>query len=195
MLNWQLENSHLKIDGHVVAPTSARSLEQLRPVVQDPNTQGSAEVYRVFRGVDDPDAPPGQRADITIIEPGTIGQEFNKTHGHYHLGEGIETYKVLSGRGMFVLQKPAFNYESVDSARLVKLSPGQSLEVPSGWGHTMVNIGDEPLVAINYELPDLQNLYDPFQTKRGAAFYILKAGGIEVVPNPSYGDLPKPQTF
>lgn len=196
MLDWQLDNSNLKIGGKVVTPTSVRKLVDLKVVLQNAESSGPDEVYRVFRGVSDPETPANERADITVIDPGTLGHEYNKTHGHYHQGVGIETYKVLAGVGMFILQKPTFNYKSVELVRLVKLAQGNSLEVPSGWGHTMVNIGLDPLVAINYERPDLQNLYDPYVAKHGAAYYILKNGdGVETVPNQNYGDLPKPQTF
>lgn len=196
MVNWKYLDGQLYIGGQKLEPTSIRTLEEMRPVLAEPSDKGPEVCYWVYRDIDDPDKPEGTRADLTVIAAGKIGEEFVKTHGHYHIGEGSETYQLLSGEAMMVIQKPSFNFEGVEAVRLVKLPLNQKIDVPSGWGHNLVNTGTAPLVAINYLDPSIENLYSAYEKKRGAAYYVFATDRkISLEPNKNYGDVPKLQTF
>lgn len=195
MIKWQVRDGKLLVGGNVIPLTSTRPLSEMRPVLQTPEATGPDPLYRVYRRVPNPEAPAGNHSDITILEPGVIGREYTKTHGHYHLGDGEEIYQLLSGSGSLLLQKPGFNFDSVEAVRLVSLHPTQPVIIPSGWGHTLINTGDERLVALNTE-PGLESFYAAYEKKHGAAYYVTKGGnGPELEPNPAYSDLPKIQTF
>lgn len=196
MVNFKLTGDKLSLNGQLLEPSQERPLSELKSVLKDPDSTGPDPVYLVYRDIDDPSKPEGMRADITVLWPGTIGTELTKTHGHYHIGDGVEPYQLLSGSGILLIQKPDFNYEGLEAVRLVKLVPNQPIEVPSGWGHTLVNIGSEPLVTLNYQDPEIQPLYSAFDKKRGAAYYVLAdPAGMKLEANPSYGHVPKLQTF
>lgn len=196
MINWKFANETLYLDDKPISPTTTRTLEEMRPVLRRSNAPGPKICYFVYRGIPDPDKPAGMDADITVLLPGLIGDEYNKTHGHYHIGEGVEIYKVLSGDGLIIMQRPSFNFETVEAVRLVKLPVDQQIEIPSGWGHTLVNLGPTPLVAVNYQGTEIENLYAGIVKKRGAAYYVIeKMGKVELEPNPTYGEVPKLQTF
>lgn len=196
MLAWKYLNGSLYVGDQVLTPTSTRTLSEMEPVLREPGSQGSDICYSVYRGVEDPEVPAGMRADITVLPPGKIGDEYYKTHGHYHIGEGVEIYKVLSGDGIIIMQRPSFNFESVEAVRLVRMPVNQQIEIPSGWGHTLINLGSTPLVALNYEAPEIENLYAGFVKKRGAAYYVIeKNDKVELIPNKNYTEVPKLQTF
>lgn len=173
-----------------------RKLADMREVLQDPTSTGPEVVYYAFRDIPDPDKPEGMQADLTVTLPGKLGWEFTKTHGHYHIGDGVEYYKLISGSGMMLMQKPTFDFKGVEAVRLVKLLPNQDIQIPSGWGHSIVNVGSDNLVTVNYENPNIKQLYSTYAEMHGAAYYLVDAGAGSVLePNPAYGDVPKPQTF
>lgn len=196
MLTWKYLNGSLYVGDNLLTPSSIRTLAEMEPVWREVGSSLTGPCYSVYRGVEDKDVPEGMRADITVLQPGRVGDEYYKTHGHYHIGEGVEIYKVLSGDGIIIMQRPSFNFESVEAVRLVRMPVNQQIEIPSGWGHTLINLGDTPVVALNYEAPEIENLYAGYVKKRGAAYYVIeKMGKLELEPNKNYGEVPKPQTF
>ena len=67
----------------------------------DPSAgSGPAVHYHMVRGGSD-------QRNITIWEPGKVGDEYIKTYGHYHVGKLDETYWVLFGEGIVLVQKRA----------------------------------------------------------------------------------------
>jgi glucose-6-phosphate isomerase len=134
--------------------------------------------------------------DITVLHPGMIGQEYSKTYGHYHVGEGTEVYKILSGTSLLLIQKPNFNFEEVEAVRFIKLTAGQSFETPSGWGHTLINISNTPVIMLDHRIPSVDHLYSVFAKKKGPAYYVIeKDGQMKLEANSNYGQVPKPQSF
>jgi glucose-6-phosphate isomerase, archaeal len=195
-MNWKYESGKLQIDGSEVPLTYAKTLDELKLVLKDPNSEGPDPAYWVFRDVKDSAAPHGERSDITVLAAGKIGQEYVKTHGHYHLGDGLEQYKLLRGSAMVLMQKPTFNFESVEAVRLVRMPAGQLVDIPSGWGHTVINIGDEELILENFEPPTINQLYSAYQKLHGASYYVLERdGNPSIEPNTRYRNLPKLQTY
>ena len=92
------------------------------------------EVYSIEEG--------GVLADMTIMRPGTIGQEFIMTKGHFHEDDSGELYYGLKGHGVLVLQ----NRHGMTAH--LEIKPGVWTRVPDGFAHRSVNVGDEPLAFV-----------------------------------------------
>jgi glucose-6-phosphate isomerase len=168
---------------------SIRTLEKMQEVTLDPCAVGPRDVYWMFRGID---AEKNKRVDLTILVPGFLGREYTKTYGHYHKENGKEVYKVLFGEALCVLQ-PRERSGEIDEVRVVKIQPGQSVEIPSGFAHTTVNIGSQAVLLLNWESFSTVNDYEPIKKKRGFAYYVVEKDGAPfLVPNPNYKNLPKP---
>jgi glucose-6-phosphate isomerase len=175
---------NLFVDGNQ-HPKSVRTLSQMKKTMMKYREEAAnLEMYYMFRNVHKSD---DTRYDITIIPPIEISGECAKTHGHYHPGseEGPaypEVYQVLSGKGVFILQKKNRN-GSVD-AMVVHAKAREVVLLPPGWGHVSVNTGEEPLVLANLVYDRFESVYDEYDENQGAALYYLKDG--EIVHNTNY---------
>jgi glucose-6-phosphate isomerase len=77
----------------------------------------------------------------TVLHPGTVGDEYFMTKGHYHsVRETGELYLGLSGHG-YLLQMTEQGGRSASP-----MGPGTVAYVPPYWAHRTVNTGDEPFV-------------------------------------------------
>jgi glucose-6-phosphate isomerase, archaeal len=77
----------------------------------------------------------------TVIHPGTVGDEYFMTKGHFHaVRETAEIYLGLAGQGRLVLQ------DERGAATVLPMESGTVAYVPPGWAHRTVNTGEEPLV-------------------------------------------------
>lgn len=77
----------------------------------------------------------------TVLHPGTVGDEYFMTKGHYHEVRATgELYQGLSGQGYLLLMT-----EDGESSEIV-MGPGTVAYVPPGWAHRSVNIGGEPYI-------------------------------------------------
>src|SRR6185295_1475637 len=114
--------------------------------------------------------------DITIVPPMKIGQEFNKTLGHYHgdiPGKKIahpERYEILHGKALFLLQKMDPEYKKVIAVTACEANTGDKVVYPPKYGHIMVNIGQDVLVTGNWLCVDYKPLYEPVAKKHGLAY-------------------------
>src|SRR3989338_9251697 len=65
-------------------PYASRSHEKMKDVLMTPDAQGPATHYYMIRGG-------SKKRNITVWESGTVGGEYIKTYGHYHVGNLDET--------------------------------------------------------------------------------------------------------
>lgn len=88
-------------------------------------------------------AGPGDLAyGLGTLQPGTVGDEYFLTRGHYHAWrEAAEVYIGLSGQGGLVLQNEAGD-------QFVPLGAGDVVYVPGFTAHRTVNTGQLPLVYL-----------------------------------------------
>lgn len=159
--------------------------KDIEEVLMDPNaTPGVNESYFVI------ESESGE--NITVINPGKNGSEYNKTYGHFHTFPGVESYKCLFGQGVLVLQR---NGEEgmAKEVSIIALRPGIVVEVPSGFGHTLVNTGKSFLVVLDNssQTKKYQNV-NHLKENRGFSYYIVeKKGEVSFERNPSYSYHPQ----
>jgi len=181
---------------------ACRALDEARYAFLDATAGGRADLYYMYRNVArDEDrailAKHGLRFDITVIMPGLIGQEYNKTVGHYHpVKSGTsctypEVYEVLSGEATYLLQRPGDQVGRVADAYIVTALAGDKVVIPPGYGHITINAKNTPLVMANWVAAEFASVYGEIKELCGGAYYLLEknlAG--EWMPNPRYTELP-----
>lgn len=176
-----------------------RKLNELAEVLLNTKIKGDATSYWVFTDVTLPNPTSTKKwINMTIIAPERIDIEFNKTYGHYHPVKVVETYKVLSGKGVLYLQKKHIDKgkhieDMVDEVLCIRVQPGEEIQIPFEWGHSWINIGEEPLVSVDdWNEPHTHSDYEPIKKTQGMAYYITSGGDgiINEIPNPRYKNHP-----
>jgi glucose-6-phosphate isomerase, archaeal len=184
----------------MMTPFAERTHEKMKEVLMNPEASGPAIHYYMIRGGSD-------KRNVTVWETGTVGGEYIKTYGHYHVGKLDETYWFLEGEGIALLQIRATDAEGkpiddeIESFRAVRIKAGDSLFIPSGTGHMVVNTGKTWLVTlddspVNFEEKDPVSLpghadYEPMKKMRGFAYYVVEENGVPtLVPNTLYKKIP-----
>jgi len=159
-----------------------RTHEKMQEVLMDRSAKGPDVHYHMVRGGKD-------QRNITVWEPGKVGDEYIKTYGHYHVGDLDETYWVLYGEGIAVIQKrverdgkPVDN--EIEGIYVVRVKAGESLYMPCGWGHLVVNTSDTYFVTaddspVNFEDNDPVSLpghadYEAIRAMQGFAYYVIE---------------------
>lgn len=164
---------------------SIRKLTEMREVLQDPTAAGPEEVYFMIRG----------KPNITVLVPGKLGEEFCKTYGHYHFHDEPEHYKVLHGEGIFLFQKKGENEAAIEDVQIKKVKAGETVEVPKGYAHLMINTGNEFLITADDAPTDAEtkmNDYEPIRKMQGFCYYIVEENGeMKFIKNPRYKKVPE----
>jgi len=108
----------------------------LEALVED----GDPVVYEVLQ-YDVPEETGQLVCCTTVLHPGSVGDEYFMTKGHYHaVRDTAEVYLGLSGQGYLLLMTE----EGGSSA--MPMSAGTVAYVPPRWAHRSVNTGEEPFV-------------------------------------------------
>lgn len=193
--------------GEGLTPVKAdvRKKSDMLEVLYQGRGEGPEELYYMYRNVRrDSDAgiidKYGLRYDVTVLLPGTVGEEYIKTAGHYHpLKPGTEftypeVYEVLHGRAHYLLQTEP-DEDGVDCV-LVEAEAGDKVLIPPGYGHITINPGNTILVMSNWVKDGFSSVYDPIRELGGAAYFELKRTGEDerFVVNPNYRPTPRLST-
>lgn len=165
---------------------ASRSHEKMKEVLMVPAATGPAIHYYMIRGGKD-------QRNITVWEPGLVGGEYIKTYGHYHVGKLDETYWFIHGEGVAMMQKLATSADGqmvadqVEEFKAVVVKAGDSLFIPSGYGHLVANIGTTYFVTaddspVDFDEKDPVSLpghadYSLVQRMQGFAFYLVEHDG------------------
>ena len=180
---------------------ASRTNEKMQEVLMDPSVEGPAIHYHMVRGGSD-------QRNITIWEPGKVGEEYIKTYGHYHVGKLDETYWVLLGEGVVLVQKRVIGPDGnpiddeIEQAYAVHVKPGDALFIPAGWGHLVANISKTFFVTaddspVNFEEVDPVSLpghadYEAVRKMQGFCYYIIeKEGKPALIKNEKYQKVPE----
>ena len=200
-------------------PLAVRTHEKMQEVLMHPDASGPAVHYYMIRGGS------GKR-NITVWETGTVGGlpaapgrpaqagEYIKTYGHYHVGDLDETYEIIGGEGIALLQKLVVKngvpqIDRVEEFRAIKVSAKggsasggkavNSVYMPPGFGHLVVNTGKTWLVTSDdspvFGVDDSASMpghadYEPVKKMRGFAYYVIeKDGAPALVRNTLYKEI------
>lgn len=111
----------------------------------------------------------------TRIYPGTIGDEFYMTKGHFHEAEDQpEIYFCVKGTGYLLLETKNGEFQAE------KWTKGTISHIPPMWAHRVVNTGDGPLVFVaTYHLAAGHD-YEPIVNK-GFSKRLVKKDGVPVL--------------
>jgi glucose-6-phosphate isomerase len=181
-------------------PYASRSHEKMKDVLMNHGASGPDIHYYMIRGGDN-------KTNITVWETGKVGDEYIKTYGHYHVGELDETYTILQGAGIIILQKRKIDNagtpidDEIESFEAKQVKAGDKVFIPSGTGHLAINTGSTWFVTsddspVNFEEKDPVGApghadYVPFKKLHGAAYYVVEKDGQPVlIKNPNYKTVP-----
>ncbi|MBI5470533.1 hypothetical protein HY968_04435 [Candidatus Kaiserbacteria bacterium] len=177
-------------------PFASRTHERMQEVLMAPDAPGPAVHYYMIRGG-------SKKRNITVMETGTIGSEYIKTYGHYHIGNLDETYWFVQGEGVVVQQKliNADDPSCVEEFKATIVKPGDSVYMPPGHGHLIVNTGKEWMVMTDdspvegtqdsASMPGHAD-YEAVKKMRGFAYYVVERDGVPaLVANPLYKEIRK----
>ncbi|HYE22052.1 MAG TPA: glucose-6-phosphate isomerase family protein [Verrucomicrobiae bacterium] len=186
---------------------ATRVFKDMVPVLMDPTAKSNLDiVYFMYRDIHFPDheqmlRQANIRYDITVIPPGKIGQEYNKTIGHYHpvkektMFAYPELYEVLNGNVLFLIQKMDAQYKELVTVLAFEAKAGDKIIYPPNYGHIMVNVGDDVVVTANWVANGFESLYKPIADAHGMSYYVVADSDSErkyhFVPNPHYKNHPQ----
>ncbi|MDD3481211.1 MAG: glucose-6-phosphate isomerase family protein [Patescibacteria group bacterium] len=173
---------------------AVRLFADAEKVYQD-KTDGKEELYYMYRYFErdtdkDKFVKSDTEYDITVINPGKVGEEYIKTKGHYHAlvpGTDIsypEVYEVIKGEVEYLIQtKP--NDKKETNVVIITAKEGEKIIVPPGYGHISINTTERPGVESNLQKRDLPAGadYGGFEYYHGGAMYRTEEGWIK---NPEY---------
>ena len=175
---------------------AARTHEKMRDVLMTQDAPGPKIHYYMIRGG-------SKKRNVTVLETGTVGGEYIKTYGHYHIGNLDETYWFKEGEGVALLQKLADQSDPsvVEEFRAVQVKAGDEVYMPPGYGHLLVNTGKEWLVMVDdspvegaedsASMPGHAD-YEPVKQMQGFAYYVVERDGKPaLVRNPRYKEIRK----
>ena len=165
---------------------AARPHEKMKEVLMDPEGVGPAIHYYMIRGGT-------QQKNVTVWEPGTISGEYIKTYGHYHVGRLSETYWIVFGQGVALLQKLAEDEngemiaDEVEEFRAIPVQAGQEVFMQEKFGHLLANTGQTYFVTLDDSPVDFEDRdptsfpghadYTLVQKMRGFAYYVIEHEG------------------
>jgi len=180
---------------------ASRTYQKMKDVLMAPSAPGPEIQYHMIRGG-------SNQRNITVWEPGKVGGEYIKTYGHYHIGNLGETYWVIFGEGIALLQKRVKDTngnpidDEIEEAYAVHVKPGNYLYIPSEWGHLVANISDTYFVTaddspVNFDeenpvaFPGHAD-YEAVRKMRGFCYYVVeKNGQTTLIKNPKYKRVPQ----
>jgi glucose-6-phosphate isomerase len=177
---------------------AVRSLDEMRDVLLDPYIEGEDELYYMYRDVSQDEERKifkehNLRYDLTLLKPVALGEEFNKTYGHYHPevpGTSFtypEIYEVLYGEAYYILQRVDMEdtKQALREFLVVVADVGDKVIIPPGYGHVTINPSlERPLLMANITADGFKSVYEPFKKARGAGFYLTTNG--EWLENQNY---------
>jgi len=182
----------MEIDLTKLTP-DVRHLDDMREVLYDKDFAKNSpdmDLYYMYRKVEERD---GLKSSITITLAKMLGKEFNKTYGHDHNGNHAETYTVLDGEAIFLMQKT--KNDVVQDVFAIKATKGQTAIIPAGYGHVTINpSSDVDLKTTDWTAVDCKNNYELIKKLEGACyFYILQPGSGQAswIKNENYKSVPE----
>lgn len=182
-------------------PFAERSNDKMKEVLMSPGITGPEVHYYMIRGGKD-------KTNITVWETGMVDGEYIKTYGHYHVGNISETYSIIQGTGILLLQKRKVSIDGlpiddeIESFKALKVKTGDKIFIEPEIGHLIVNTGniwlvtsdDSPVYPDDVDPAGLPGHadYKAVQKMGGFAYFVVEKEGVPtLVINPKYKIIPK----
>jgi len=192
------------IGGDILFERQPRLVNEMNPVLFEPDSlPAGLPFYWNFKLVHAGAADPlFQETRLTfglvLLPPLKAGVEFVKTHGHYHScmpGSQIaypEVYTHYYGELYLLMQRRAQGIATeLDDCVLYRMVPGQSILVPPGYAHILINPSRGPALMGGLYSLDAIHDYDPVRETAGGAYYLIEEAGREqFLPNRRYTRIP-----
>lgn len=158
--------------------------QEIKELLMDPKSPGVKTPYFIIQGEN------GE--NITVLNTGKNGDEFNKTFGRVNVFPGVEMFKCIYGQGLLIMQRIDETGEAKEF-RIISLRPGVTGEIPSGYGHALINTGKSLLIVVDNAPKDKKNFEtESLTSKKGFAYYVVdKQGDIALEKNPNYSFYPE----
>jgi oxalate decarboxylase/phosphoglucose isomerase-like protein (cupin superfamily) len=176
-------------------------LNEIIPVLLNRYLKYPELVYRHLRNIfhhkDSAVAGNGLSFDVFSVPYGLLGIEYIKTHIYYtprSEGKYACVIEVLEGKLTIILQRNADEQDDlaletfVDELKVVTLTKGQRIAIPTGYFYNFINTEQRPVAFSKVAASELKEIdYTVLQSERGLAYYFIsKNARIEIVPNPKY---------
>ena len=177
-----------------------RKLGDMKEVIFDKKWLESAEdfdLYYMYRKVKQEN---GLNHNITVIPAKMLGIEFIKTAGHIHVGPQQEIYTVEEGEAIFLMSRITGSRQAgqknqeyvVEDVFAVKAKKGESVVIPSFYGHVTINPSDKDLKTGDWSSVNTKSDYSLFKRLCGACyFYIKERGEAKWIKNGNYKNVPE----
>ena len=161
-----------------------RRLSDLAPMYYDQETVeklvsgDNPLIYEIFYS-----AFPASKSDwgvgVSRIKPGTVGDEYNMTKGHFHeQDDQPEVYICTKGTGYLLME----TLEGVFRAE--EFRPGVVTHIPGHWSHRVVNTGTEDLSYIGVYSLSAGHVYDQVLERGFEQIIVERDGKSTFLPNP-----------
>jgi glucose-6-phosphate isomerase len=180
-------------------PFATRTNEKMKEVLMDPSAEAPAIHYYMIRGGKD-------KRNVTVWETGTVGGEYIKTYGHYHIIDFQEVYRIIEGEGILLIQMRKKDTEGtwiddeIESFNAIKVKVGDEIAIPSFAGHALVNTGKTWLVTSDNSPVNLSGDsasmpahadYEVIKHMHGMAYYVVEKESVPTfVKNERYKEVP-----
>lgn len=160
-----------------------KSYQDIKPVLMESGRNYIREPYYVIKS---------NNQIIYILSSGLNNNEYNKTEGFFSNYPASLRYRCLFGQGILLMQRNDDLGEAKEF-KVITLSYGKQVDVPSTWGFCLVNTGKNLLVVLgNKDLSKQEIDSKPIYQKRGLAYYVIeKKGEISFEANPNYSVHPQ----
>ena len=161
-----------------------RRLSDLAPMYYDQNTVEAIAaredplVYEIFYY-----SFPASKSDwgvgVSRIKPGTVGDEYYMTKGHFHeRDDQPEVYICTKGTGFLLMETAEGDF------RADEFCPGVVTHIPGHWSHRVVNTGTENLSYIGVYSLSAGHLYEQVLERGFAQIVVQRDGKPTFLPNP-----------
>lgn len=162
----------------------SRTVGQMQHVFLDEDARGLMDAGKVVYSVEswravDEGTEGGLFWGNSTVFPGTVGDEYFMTRGHFHsLRNRAEFYVTVAGTGMLLLM------DSERRASIQEMRAGSTHYVPGFIAHRVVNTGDIPLTLLACWPSDAGHDYLPANEKGFSLRILRESGRPKVVAQP-----------
>jgi len=174
-----------------------RNLDDIRPSLRDPKSEGPNEVYAIAMDV----GKRQHRLDlvnrhlvfgVVTFATGKLGREPIRSQGHVHKvsananSSTPEIYEIWEGRAIVLMQE--FDLDDPGRCFAIEAGPGEVVVVPPGWAHA--TISSDPASALTFGAwcdRDYGFVYTNIRDRGGMAWFATIADdGLTWEHNPAY---------